>query len=355
MFLHAIIPAGGAGTRLWPLSRKGQPKFLLDPLGRGRTLLQETFDRLREVSLTITVVTGADHYEEVCRQLPELTGESDSPFPGEILVEPSPRDSMAAIGLATYIIRERYGDLAVVGSFAADHVIEDAGAFAAAVNTAVQGANGDLLTTLGIVPSEPSTAFGYIAPGQPPLGEDLFPVARFVEKPDRETARKYVADGYLWNAGIFVVRAGVLADALDQYLPAMHTQLTAIAKRHLTALIENGEATPIRPDHWDRLQKIAIDYALAEPLAAAGRVAVVRTPNRLGWSDIGDFKAVHRLRSAGPNLILGDQEKPIRVLGLENIGVVDTGDALLVLDLDRAQDVKEVVDELARQGRTELL
>ena len=355
MVLHAIIPAGGAGTRLWPLSRKGKPKFLLDPLGRGRTLLQDTFDRLRKVSLTITVVTGADHYDEVCRQLPELTGESDDPFPGEILIEPNPRDSMAAIGLATYIIRERYGDLAVVGSFAADHVIEDIAVFEDAVKTAVQGASADLLTTMGIVPSEPSTAFGYIAPGQPPLAQDLFPVARFVEKPDRETAREYVEEGYLWNAGIFVARTGMLADALAEFLPAMHTQLETIAAAHMASLIEDGEAAPIQVGQWDHLQKIAIDYALAEPLAALGRVAVVRTSPNLGWSDVGDFLAVHRLRGDQPNLVLGAADKPYRVLGLENIGVIDTGDALLVLDLNRAQDVKEIVDDLAAQGRQDLL
>lgn len=347
--LHAIIPAGGAGTRLWPLSRQSQPKFLLDPLGRGQTLLQETFDRLREVALTVTVVTGPQHHEEVRRQLPDLTEHGDNPFPGEILIEPSPRDSMAAIGLATYIIRERYGDGALVGSFAADHVIEDRAAFEAALSLAEQGARSGLLTTLGIVPTEPSTAFGYI---EPDGEEELSAVRRFVEKPDEERAAEYVAAGYLWNAGIFVAEAGTIAAGLAAELPAMDTQLRAIARRHLKTLVETGENGQIRAEHWDRLTRIAIDYALAEPMAARGQVAVVRTSPNLGWSDIGDFAAVARLRGNDP-LILS--ERHVEVLGLTGIGVVDTPDALLVLDLDQAQEVKEIVDRLRETGTNSLI
>ncbi len=354
--LHAIIPAGGAGTRLWPLSRRSEPKFLLDPLGRGETMLQETFRRLKDVSLTITVVTGADHYEEVCRQLPELTGDGDTVFPGEILVEPSPRDSMAAIGLAAYVIRERYGDRAIVASFAADHVIDDERAFEEAVTQACVGARSGLLTTLGIVPTEPSTAFGYIEPAATELAPNLYPVERFVEKPDRQKAAEYVEDGFLWNAGIFVVEAGTLAGELARQLPAMDTQLTALARRYLNALIEDGVGSAPDPKQWDRLTKIAIDYALAEPLAAAGKVAVVRTSPQMGWSDVGDFEAVRRLRAgADSNLILASPGKEVRLLGLENVAVVDTADALLVLDLSRAQDVKEVVDQLVSDGKQNLL
>lgn len=357
--IHAIIPAGGAGSRLWPLSRQAEPKFLLDPLGRGQSLLQETFARLKEVSLTITVVTGQAHYDEVCRQLPELTGESEDAFPGEILVEPSPRDSMAAIGFAAYVIRERYGDAAIVGSFAADHVIKNSAAFENAVNAAVTGAKRGLLTTLGIVPDEPSTAFGYISAGKEEIAPHLYPVEAFVEKPNQNEALRYVEQGYLWNAGIFIVQTGVLAAALAEELPAMDTQLSALAKRHLNQLIDEGEASAPRRKHWDRLTKIAIDYALAEPLAARGEVAVVRTDATLGWSDIGDFQAVQKLRSGnqddGGNLLLTLAGKEVRILGLENVGVVDTPDALLVLNLDDAQRVKDVVDDLKKSGKTTLL
>lgn len=355
--LHAIIPAGGAGSRLWPLSRKARPKFLLDPLDHGKTLLQETFDRLKDVSLTITVVTGKDHYEEVCRQLPELTGESDEAFPGEILIEPSPRDSMAAIGLATYIIRERYGDLAVVGSFAADHVIVDVDAFHQAVRTAGIGASAGLLTTLGIVPTEPSTAFGYIEPGTPAIAPGLYPARRFVEKPDLATAATYNRDGYLWNAGMFIAQTGTICAALSQKLPAMDTQLSAIAKRYMTSLIRDGEAAPINPAHWDRLTKIAIDYALAEPMAEEGKVAVVPAQETMGWSDVGDFQAVHRLKDPSQaNLVLSaDRAKQVRVIGLEGVAVVDSDDALLIVPLARSQEVKQVVDQIAESGDVELL
>lgn len=352
--VHAIIPAGGAGSRLWPLSRQEKPKFLLDLLGNGRTLLQETFDRLKEVSLTITVVTGAAHYEEVCRQLPDLTGEGPDPFPGEILVEPSPRDSMAAIGLAAYIIRGRYGDEAIIGSFAADHAITSQRAFNAAVENAVAGARLGYLTTWGIVPDAPSTAYGYIEPAPRRLAEHLYQVERFVEKPAAELAEEYVARGYLWNAGIFVFTAEKLAAAMRAEIPEMDRGLSTIAAEHLQTLVSRGEAEPINEEQWAGLKKIAIDYALAEPLAARGEVAVVETSPDLGWSDVGDFRALRELRVGGEgNLVLA--EKHVRVLGLANVGVIDTQDALLVLDLDDAQAVREAVEQLREEGLENLL
>lgn len=360
--LHAIIPAGGAGTRLWPLSRQGKPKFLLDLAGTGRSLLQETFDRLKPLSLTITVVTGAAHYDEVCRQLPELSG-GDDPFPGEIIVEPSPRDSMAAIGIATYAIRERYGDSAVVGSFAADHLIASGPAFAAAVAAGVAGARLGYLTTVGITPDSPSTAFGYIEPGEVALAPSLFPVERFVEKPDAVTAEKYLSEGYLWNAGMFIAQAATIADALAQQLPTMDADLTQLARKQMASVIETGEAAPLDPALWERLTRIAIDYALAEPLAAAGKVAVVRAGAEMGWTDIGDFAAVAQLRPAVPEnviaidsqvpLVLGsaDSQQVVAVVGIDRAVVVQTPDALLVTTQDAAQQVKDVVDELKDSGR----
>ncbi len=370
--LHAIIPAGGAGTRLWPLSRQGHPKFLLDPVGTGKTLLQETFARLRPLSLTITVVTGAAHYDEVCRQLPELSGDGDGDtFPGEIIVEPSPRDSMAAIGIAAYNIQELYGPEAIVGSFAADHLIDNQEAFAAAVQSAVVGAQKGYLTTVGITPTEPSTGFGYIETALEPLPEDptLFPVERFVEKPDAETAAKYVADSYLWNAGMFVSKASTITQALANQLPVMDETLRRMAANQMQHLIDEGESGRLDRNDWDSLTRIAIDYALAEPLAAEGKVAVVRPVEDLGWSDIGDFEAVARLRhdaSTDSQVITVDAPEPlvmqpdgserlVAVVGIPDAVVVETADAVLVTTRQAAQQVKDVVDQLNASGKQQYL
>lgn len=366
--LHAIIPAGGAGTRLWPLSREGHPKFLLDPAGTGMSLLQETVVRLQPIAESITVVTGRKHYEAVREQLAHVRGKQ--PVPTEIVVEPSPRNSMAAIGLAAYIIRDRHGDRAVVGSFAADHAVKNAGEFRAAVTTAVSGAKRGYLTTVGIAPTEPSTAFGYIAAGTPPLAKDLYPVDAFVEKPDPDTARSYIERGYLWNAGIFVVEASVLASHLKAYLPQMDAELSHLADSYLTAggQVPQSERVPKEP--WNRLQSIAIDYALAEPLAAAGNVAVARAHPDLGWSDVGDFHTFSALGSgtgaedllvvdADETILLRSKDAPagkvVAVLGADDLIVVDSQDALLITTRAHSQRVGEVVASLRGAGRGDLL
>ena len=349
----AVVPAGGAGTRLWPLSRADRPKFLLDLVGSGRTLLQSTLDRLEPLAGDrVVVVTGAPHAEAVRDQLPRVRAD-------RVLAEPSPRDSMAAIGLAAAVV-ERVDPDAVVGSFAADHVIPDADAFHAAVREAVDVAREGHLVTLGVEPTYPATGFGYIRAGEP---LDGFPtalrVAEFVEKPDAERAAGYLAaGGFRWNAGMFVVRAGTLLDLLAQWHPELSAGLRAVAE------------DPARlPRVWPGLERIAIDHAVAEPAAAAGRVAVVPAP--FAWDDVGDFASLAGLLLAGdgPVTVLGDggevtavdssglvatAGRRVAVVGLEDVVVVDTPDALLVTTRDRAQDVKRVVDALKAQGRTDL-
>jgi mannose-1-phosphate guanylyltransferase len=352
--LWAVVPAGGAGTRLWPLSRAAAPKFLHDLGGTGRSLLQATYDRLVPlVGDQLLVVTGAAHAEAVTAQLDALPAE-------RVIAEPSPRDSMAAIGLAAAIIELADPD-AVMGSFAADHVIADPEAFRACVAEAADVARTAVLVTIGIEPDSPSTGFGYIR-----LAERLegFPtahgVAEFVEKPDAETAAAYVASGeYRWNAGMFVAKASVVLDLLSGEHPDLARDLRRLA------------ADPSLMDElWGGLTKIAIDHAVAEPAAAAGRVAVV--PGSFGWEDIGDFEALADLLPADADgikvlgdasrvlaidstgLVVGGTDRTVAVLGLQNVVVVDTGDALLVTTTEHAQDVKAVVELLKRSGRTDL-
>jgi len=356
----SVIPAGGAGTRLWPLSRAARPKFLHDLTGVGRSLLQATADRLQPLSGDrLVVVTGVAHEEAVRAQLGELA-------PHGLLAEPSPRDSMAAIGLAAAVI-ERLDPDAVIGSFAADHVVGQEADFRACVREAVALARTGLLVTLGIAPTHPSTGFGYIhvgaalaVPGAPHGRQ----VLSFVEKPDAATATAYVeGGGYLWNAGMFVVRATVLLDLLDRYHPDLARSLREIA------------AEPDRLDEiWPGLQKISIDHALAEPAADAGHVAVVETD--FPWDDVGDFASLAGLlpEASGPLQpevhVLGDAAsvvardasglvapgsgRLVAVVGVADIVVVDTPDAVLVTTREHAQDVKMIVDELKATGRSGL-
>lgn len=347
----AVIPAGGAGTRLWPLSRQGAPKFLHDLTGQGRTLIQATVDRLTPLAADrMLVVTGQAHRDAVVDQLPELGA-------GSVIAEPSARDSMAAIGLAAALLEARDPD-AVMGSFAADHVITDTAGFDAAVATAVEAARAGWLVTIGIEPTHPSTGFGYISAGD--ALEDVngaFGVLEFVEKPSSEVAAAYVDAGYRWNAGMFVVRPGVLLDLLAEQDPDFATALRGIAADPSTLA-----------EVWATLPKIAVDHAVAEPAAAAGRVAVV--PGTFGWDDIGDFASLQALLVGDdPVTVLGDAAlvrtidsdglvvtggRTVAVVGLRDVVVVDTGDALLVTTLERAQDVKSIVAALKEDGHDHL-
>ncbi|MEE6287997.1 mannose-1-phosphate guanylyltransferase [Georgenia sp. MJ173] len=351
--LHAVIPAGGAGTRLWPLSRRRHPKFLLDLTGTGRTLLQGTWDRLAPLSDGVLLVTGTDHAAAVREQLPGLATDG-------VLAEPSGRDSMAAIGLAAAVLRERHGDV-VLGSFAADHVVRDEAAFAAAVRQAVAAARAGYVVTIGIEADHPSTAFGYIETGEP-LGLPAAPAAHhvtgFTEKPDAETAAAYLAGGrYRWNAGMFVVGVDVLLGHLARLQPALHDGVVAIARAWDTA-----DREEVLAREWPRLTRIAIDHAIAEPVAADGGVAVV--PADLGWDDVGDWASLAGLVGDGSQVrVLGDGadvlavDSPgalvvpgtgrlVSVLGLPGAVVVDTPDAVLVTTTAHAQHLKAVVDQL---------
>jgi len=358
MSFWAVIPAGGAGTRLWPLSRSAEPKFLRDLTGSGRSLLQETYDRLRPLcDDRFLVVTGEVHQDAVREQLPGLRSDA-------ILAEPSRRESMAAIGLAAAVLERRDAD-AIMGSFPADHVITTPEAFVSCVRTAADIAADDWLVTLGIEPTFPSTAFGYIREGEPLAGHDgAYVVEEFVEKPSEEIARQYLdKGGYRWNAGMFVVRPRVLLDLLAVGYPDFAAALRTIA------------AEPARLEElWDALPKIAVDNAVAEPAAAAGRVATV--PARFGWDDIGDFDSLTALLdharqapATGPT-ILGDaglvsaldstglvvprSGRTIALVGVDDIVVVDTPDAILVTTRARAQQVKQIVAGLQADNREHL-
>lgn len=349
---HAVIPAGGAGTRLWPLSRAQRPKFLLDLTGAGRSLIQQTWDRLAEVMPTdhIHVVCGPAHAPLIQEQLPGLTN---------LYAEPAPRDSMAAIGMAAAIIRQRDPD-AVIGSFAADHVISDTAAFVQTVLEAKTVADSGLVCTLGITPREPSTAFGYIEAGAPldlAGAPSARAISRFVEKPDHATAEAYVASGsYFWNAGMFITRADVLLGHLERLQPDLHAGLATIGQAWDTPDRDATLSTV-----WPDLKKIAIDHAIAEPVSLEGGMGVVS--GDFGWDDIGDFAALGELAPSsddtiwidGDGLAIADDGTAIAVIGIPDAVVVRTRDALLVTTREHAQQVKEVPALLKERGRTDLV
>jgi mannose-1-phosphate guanylyltransferase len=359
---YSVVPAGGAGTRLWPLSRSDHPKFLHDLTGDGRSLLQGTWQRLAPLSEGVCVVTGFPHAHAVAEQLPELAE-------ANLFVEPSPRDSAAAIGLAAAVLHARDPE-AVIGSFAADHVIGDDAAFAAAVAEAVAVARTGALVTVGIEPTHAATGFGYIRAGAPldvPGAPSAVRVEDFREKPDAETAAEYVASGeYRWNAGMFVARAATLLELLDEYQPALGAGL-----RRLGAAWDGPQQQRVLREVWPRLPRIAFDYAVAEPAAADKRVAMV--PGGFGWDDVGDFHSLAQVLppAEGRLQVLGDEHRVlsrdatgvvvpssgrlVAVLGLDDIVVVDTPDAVLVVPRARAQEVKHLVDELKLKGRADLV
>jgi mannose-1-phosphate guanylyltransferase len=278
---------------------------------------------------------------------------------------------MAAIGLAAAVLHQRHGDV-VVGSFAADQIVGDQVAFERAVTGAVAAARAGYVTTIGIGASRPSVAFGYIHSGDA-LGVDGAPTALhaldFTEKPDPATARRYVASGeYRWNAGMFITKTSVLLGHLERLHPDLHAGLVAIAEAW-----DTPQRDAVMTSRWPSLTKIAIDHAIAEPVAAEGGVAVV--PGSFAWDDVGDFNTLAALLpsiddssnrvvgdvtdvvsiGAAGNVVVPQTARTIALLGVDDLVVVDTPDALLITTRSRAQQVKDVVDALREAGHDELL
>ncbi|MDQ2699136.1 MAG: sugar phosphate nucleotidyltransferase [Actinomycetota bacterium] len=361
---YTVIPAGGIGSRLWPLSRSDAPKFLHDLSGSGQTLLRDTWDRLAPLSGPdrIMVVTGRAHRAAVEEQLPELIDPN-------VVLESEPRDSSAAIGLAMAILRNREPDV-VVGSFAADHVIRDQPGFRRAVAEAVASARAGYIATIGIAPTDPAVGFGYIECGggiEVDGAPSALAVTSFVEKPSLAVAQDYLKKGnYLWNGGMFIARADVLLEQLGRSRPALLAGIEELA----AAWDDPATRGPAVDRIWPTLEKIAIDYTVAEPAAAEGGLVVI--PGHFDWDDVGDFASIGKLHGRASDLaILGENPRVlsdsstgvvvsqsgrlISLIGVTDIVVVDTPDALLVTTTANAQRVKAVVDALKLSGRSDVL
>lgn len=351
----AVILAGGSGTRLWPASRRLRPKQLLK-LGGRESLLAATARRLAPVVREVMVVTAAEQEAPVVAEVPGA----------RVLLEPCPRNTAAALGLAAVHLRHRDPD-AVLGAFPADHHVRDEAAFAVAVERAFAAAEReDVIATIGLAPTRAETGFGYLELGaaRPALGPDVHEVARFVEKPDAARAAAFVAGGrHRWNGGMFFVRAARLLAELERSMPA-----TAAGLAEIAAALRGGEEAAARATAavYPGLPSISIDHGVMEQ--ASGVVAVT---GELGWSDVGSWAAVAELaeRDAAGNAALGEAvivdgagnlvvTEPgtlVALVGVSGLAVVRSGDAVLVLPVERAQDVRAAVDALAARGRTDLL
>ena len=355
-----VILSGGAGTRLWPLSREAAPKPFM-PLPDGDTLLGKTVHRAVAVpgSRGLVTVTNRDYYFHT-KDVYAGLGESE-PHDAIYLLEPFGRNTAPAVALAAHAIRARFGEDAVMLVLAADHLIRDEAAFAVAVARAAELAREGKLVTFGITPTFPETGFGYVECGEP-LGRRAFAAVGFVEKPPLATARDFVAGGtHVWNSGMFAFTPRAFLDACERYAPAVAATARAVwqplSARPNDAMLEIDAATfASAPD-------LSIDYAVMEKAAQDGRVAVVR--GEFDWSDVGSWQAVSELSDADADgnrgrgervaiatrgTFIHSEDRVVATIGIENLVIVDTPDAVLVAHRDHLQRVKEVVVELKARG-----
>ena len=353
---YGLILAGGRGTRFWPRSRRHSAKQVLQVIG-GRTLIQQTVDRLAPLlpPERLWVLTNDYLRDEIVRQLPAVP-------PAQILAEPAPRNTAPAIGLAAHILRSIDPD-AVMGVFPSDHVVARAARFRRLLRAALRAAAAGRIAVLGIQPRWAETGYGYIEfpRGTTPGSLTPAPVLRFREKPDAATARRYVAAGrFYWNAGMFFWRADVLLRELHQHLPQTAELLDTLPPFH------NRRFVPALRRTFPLLEKISIDYAVLERAKDVVGIAC----DDIGWSDLGSWNAVHELlaRDAEGNtlsdslLAAGSRGnfvhapgKLVALLGVDDLIVVDTPDALLVARRSRAQDVGRIVEMLESRQRHDLV
>jgi mannose-1-phosphate guanylyltransferase len=353
---YGLILAGGRGTRFWPRSRRTTPKQVLSVLGGEESLIQATVERLAPLipKENIWVITNDHVRGEIVRQLPDVPK-------AQILAEPEPRNTAPAIGLAAHILQSIDPD-AVFGVFPSDHVIGSPKRYLKLLKPAFQAAKAGNIAVLGIQPRWAETGYGYIEfpKSVEPGALTAIPVKSFREKPDEKRAKKYVKSGrFFWNAGMFFWRAETLLQALRQHLPKTATLLAGLPKfsdkRFLTRL---KEVFPL-------CENISIDYAVLEKADNVVGVAC----DDFGWNDVGSWNAVYELvprdgaANAGSGLIVHDssgnyvdvRDKLVALLGVEDLIIVDTPDALLIADRKRAQQVGDIVKQLETRGRHELL
>jgi len=363
MFEHyyAVIMAGGSGTRLWPLSRKDRPKQSLAFIGE-RTLFQKSVDRLLGLFPyeRILVVTIEEQVELLREECPEIPAEN-------YVIEPLPRGTASVVGLAAVAIAEKDPD-GVMAILTADHLIKNEAHLRQLLRAAYQISKDDYLVTLGITPNFPSTGYGYIQKGTS-LGTyeklETFDVKRFKEKPDKETAKSLVSDGqHVWNSGMFIWQVDTIMGEFERQMPGLYEKLEKIRKSWLT-----NERPDTLQSLWPTIKKQTIDYGIMEN---AGKVAVIPSLD-LGWHDVGSWDSVFdalETDEAGNIELAGDAvvfdthgtlicedsaDRLIVTIGVDDLIIVDSGNAVLVCDRKQAQRVREAVRKLENDGRDQYL
>lgn len=341
-----VVLSGGAGSRLWPASRESHPKPFMK-LADGESLLEKTYRRAAELGKEVLSVTNSDYY------FLSRDEQAKANILGSFLLEPCGRNTAPAIALAAHYIADQHGPDAIMLVLAADHLIQDQMAFAVAVDQAVELAKMDNLVTFGIIPKTPEVGFGYIERGAV-LGPGNR-VERFVEKPDSATAQRYLESGrFLWNSGMFCFKAIVLLEELAKHSPEVAGPVDVCW--HAMKQSKELKMAEIPREFFSIVPDISIDYAVMEK---SNKVAVI--PGDFGWSDIGSWNAMRDLvkhdryqnRALGEvifvdtkNTFVQSEDRLVAAVGVDNIMIIDTPDALLVAHPDKAQEVKKVVEQL---------
>ncbi len=356
MARHVVVLAGGSGTRLWPRSREKSPKHLLALHGR-QSLLQSTFERVRRLTENVYVVTERSQVESIRKQLPQLTQT-------QFIIEPARRGTASALGLAAVTIAER-DPQAIMLSVHADHYLgHDEDAYLTTLETEARWAESRrALVTVGLRPPYASTAFGYIQVGAP-VGQDrpaaVNRVKAFVEKPDLETAERYLKSGdYLWNLGLFSWPVDVLFAEMATHAPVLSQGLERVRQSRRAGRPEEADAA------YTALQTQAIDYAVLERTTNLLVVAATFEWHDLGsWADLhdileqdeaGNFVEGESVLIDSKNCMIHSPNKLVAAVGLEDMVVIETDDAILICPKARSQDVKLIVDRLKQMGKTEYL
>jgi mannose-1-phosphate guanylyltransferase/mannose-6-phosphate isomerase len=347
--VYAILLAGGTGTRLWPVSRQLYPKQLVKFIGDD-SLVQSTIKRLSPVldANCVRIVCGEQHYHETARHMQDIGLQAE----GKIIPEPSGRNTAPAILLA--VLHTLQADPnAVLCVFPADHVIVDIERFHQRLKAAIRLANQGYIVTFGITPHYPETGYGYVEGGQA-VSEGALTISRFVEKPDKKTAQRYIdAGNFFWNSGMFAFKASVILDEFRTHQSDLLKLMETIS----------GGVNPIAKEDYDQLPDISIDYAIMEKTDRG-----VVLPSDFGWSDIGSWKSLYDFlpKDDDSNVIDGDviaidtqgcfilgRDRLIATNHLENMVVVETPDSIFVSDIDHSRDVKSIVARLKEKGRKE--
>lgn len=355
---YGVIMAGGGGTRFWPLSRQKTPKQLLNLSGRD-LMVNEAVDRIATVIGTsrIFIITADIQAASM------VDATAGRVLPENVLKEPAARNTAACIGYSAMEILRKHGD-GVMLITPADHYIEDVPALTEIFKTAIRTAEeNDKLVTIGLKPTFPSTGFGYIKYSSEVEGP-VKPVIEFREKPDEETAKEYVTSGqYAWNSGMFIWKASLILEKMKEYVPDIYKDLETIGN----AMGSPDEQSVLRKI-YPGIRKISIDYAVMEPSAAKGDVLVI--PGDCGWNDVGSWDMMDILHNQDENgnVSLGDvfpvdtrnsilfsSSRTVTAVGMDNVVIVETPDAVMVCRKDKAQDVKKIVDALNTAGRKDLL